>query len=135
MHNDLQKLLIIIIELWKSFRIIKRVKRNSYFSVKIKNHVQDTSVGLYKIPCTGWDLAYIGETGKSLRIRLKQHESNCRNNSNPSAVVNYHKLWHFIDFENSCVIYPESYDKTKNSWVIIRDASFMRVTYSHIFWN
>lgn len=27
--------------------------------------------------------AYIGETGESLRIRLKQHESNCRHNSNP----------------------------------------------------
>ena len=81
----------------------------SYFSDKIKNQVQDTSVGVYKIPCTDCNLAYIGETGKSLRIRLKQHESNCRHNSNPSAVVNHHKLGHRIDFENSCVIYSESH--------------------------
>ena len=33
-------------------------------------------------------------------------QSNCRHNSNPSAVA-HHK--HFIDFENSCVIYPESH--------------------------
>ena len=83
----------------------------SYFSDKIKNKVQDTSDGVYKIPCTDCDHAYgyIGETGKSLRIRLKQQESNCRDNSNPCAVVNHHKLGHIIDFENSCVIYPESY--------------------------
>ena len=55
------------------------------------------------------DLSYIGETGKSLRIRMKQHESNCRNHYNPSAVANHHELGHSIDFANSCVIYPESH--------------------------
>ena len=81
----------------------------SYFSAKIKNHFNDTSVGVYKLPCKDCDLAYIGETGKSLKIRMKQHESNCRNHSNPSAVVNHHELGHSIDFANSCVIYPESH--------------------------
>ena len=75
----------------------------SYFSAKIKNHFHDTSVGVYKLPCKDCDLSYFGETRKSLKIRMKQHESNCRNHSNPSAVVNHHEL------ANSCVIYPESH--------------------------
>ena len=79
----------------------------SYFSDKIKNQVQDTSIGVYKIPCTDCDLAYIGE--KSLRIRLIQHESNCKHNSN------HHKLGHLIDFENSCVIYSETKRKRAES--------------------
>ena len=81
----------------------------SYFSAKIKNHFNDTSVGVYKLPCKDCELAYIGETGKSLKIRIKQHESNCRNYSNPSAVVNHHELGHSIDFANSYVIYLESH--------------------------
>ena len=58
------------------------------------------SVRVYKLPCKDCDLAYIGETGQSLKIRMKQNESNCRNHSNPSAVVNHHELGHSID--NSC---------------------------------
>ena len=79
----------------------------SYFSAKIKNHFHDTSVGVYKLPRKDCDLSYIGETGKSLKITMKQHESNCRNHSSPSGVVNHHVLGHSIDFANSCVIYPE----------------------------
>ena len=97
-------------ELLKSFHIIKQVE--SYFHISqpnIKNHFNDTSVGVYKLPCKDCDLEYIGETGKSLKIRMIQHESNCRNHSNPSAVVNHHELGHSIDFANSCVIYIESH--------------------------
>jgi hypothetical protein len=84
----------------------------SYFSAKTKQFVQDTSVGVYRLPCKDCNLSYIGETGKSMRIRMKQHESNCRNSENrdiSSAVVVHHKLGHSIDFENACVIYPESH--------------------------
>jgi hypothetical protein len=84
----------------------------SYFSAKIKQFVRDTSVGVYNLPCMDCNRSYIGETGKSMRIRMKQHESNCRNSENrdiPGAVVKHHKLGHSIDFENACVIYPESH--------------------------
>ena len=40
----------------------------SYFSAKIKNHFQNTSVCVYKLPCKDFDLSYIGETGKSSKI-------------------------------------------------------------------
>ena len=76
--------------------------------------MQDTSVGVYKIPCTDNDLAYIGQTGKWLRIRFKQLESNCRHNSNPSAVVNHHKLGHSIDFAR------KSYEKRKIAESLLR---------------
>ena len=106
MHNDLQKIIrkyngtIKVVPYYKTGR-----KLISYFSAKIKNHFQNTSVSVYKLPCKDCDRSYIGETGKSLKIRMKQHESNCRNHSNLSAVVNHHELGHSIDFANSCVIY------------------------------
>jgi hypothetical protein len=45
---------------------------------------------------------------------MKQHASNCRNFSDhnrtvASAVVKHCNLGPSIDFENSCVIYPESH--------------------------
>ena len=86
-----------------------------YVVMTMKLFNNETSVGVYRLPCKDCDLAYIGESGKSLTIRMKQHESNCMNHSNPSVVVNHHELGHSIDFANSCVICPESYDKTKYS--------------------
>jgi hypothetical protein len=95
----------------------------SYFSAKTKQFVQDTSAGVYKLPCMDCNQVYIGETGKSMRIRIKQHESNCRNFCNSTrkvpvcgAVVTHHNLGHYIDFDNACLIYPESHrDKRKIS--------------------
>ena len=88
------------------YRYMKWINLSKYsreVSDKGNVHIYDcTSVRVYKILCTNCDLVYIGEIGKSLRIRLKHHESNCRHNSNPSEVVNHHKLGHPIDFENSC---------------------------------
>ena len=62
------------------------------FTATIKNHFQKSFVGVYKLPCKDCDLSYIVETGKLLKIRMKQHVINCRNHSNPSAVVNHHEL-------------------------------------------
>lgn len=39
---------------------------------------------------------------------MKLHESNYRNHFDYSAAVNHHELQHFINYVNSCVIYPES---------------------------
>ena len=64
--------------------------------------MEDTFVGVYKIPCRDCKLSYIGETGKSLKIKMKQQECNYSHNSN--FVVNHHKLKHFIDFKDSCAI-------------------------------
>ena len=81
-----------------------------YFLAKIKIQFQNTFVGVCKLPCKDCDISYIGVTGKSLKISMKQHESNCRNHSNPSAVVNYNKLGHSTDFANTCVIYCKRLD-------------------------
>jgi hypothetical protein len=81
----------------------------SYFSSKIKPFNRDTSTGVYRIRCIDCNLEYIGETGRAMKIRLREHESNCRNHSNPSALVNHSELGHTFDFSNARVIYPETH--------------------------
>ena len=65
----------------KYYRVVKVVlyfktgrKLLSFFSKKVKNYFQDISVGVYFHAKT--DLPYIGETKKSLKIRMKQPDSN-----------------------------------------------------------
>lgn len=81
----------------------------SYFSNKIKNSESNTEVGVYQIPCLDCNSRYIGETGRAFKIRMKEHESNCRNHSNASAVVNHSDTGHTLDFSNSKVIHSESH--------------------------
>ncbi len=34
---------------------------------------------IYRIPCLDCDCSYIGETGRTLRVRLSEHQRCCRN--------------------------------------------------------
>lgn len=81
----------------------------NYFSQKIKNNNFDTCMGVYQIPCNDCNLKYIGETGRAFKIRIKEHEANCRNHSNYSAVVNHSDSGHSLNFSSSKIIYSESH--------------------------
>ena len=79
----------------------------SIFSEKIKLFNNLDSRGVYKIACTDCNLAYIGETDRPLKIRLKEHKHNCLVQNASSAVTNHFGQGHAFNFENSRVIHRE----------------------------
>ena len=78
----------------------------SMFSSKIKSKNKQTDLGVYKISCKNCGKCYIGETGRSLLFRLKEHENN--HDIKKSAIA-YHRFdhKHEMDFTNSRIIYRE----------------------------
>ena len=85
---------------------------------------------MYRIPCRSCDTVYIGETGRKLGTRVKEHEKDVDTNRkkaytrsskkeslteiNKSAItdhVNQHN--HDIDWDSACVIDRESDWKTR----------------------
>ena len=58
--------------------------------VKPRTDLTDTTGVVYCIPCMDCDCSYIGETCRTLNVRLKEHQQCCRNlDLQKSAVVQY----------------------------------------------
>ena len=92
----------------KNFNFIKCIPyfkkgRNllSYFSSKIKELLQSTSTGVYRIPCDDCAQCYIGETKRALTLRLREHQANCRNQKQHSAVVDHSAIGHSWGFNRA----------------------------------
>ena len=61
---------------------------------------------IYKIPCHDCDQVYIGETGRHLITRLKEHQRHCKYGDTDKSAVALH-TWtnnHCIDWDSSSVI-------------------------------
>ena len=73
----------------------------------IKNSpVTENKVGVYSIPCKVCNLVYIGQSGKLLSERVKQHRYNVRTANESSALFKHQQIHnHNIDWEKSEVIY------------------------------
>ena len=74
---------------------------------------------VYKIPCSDCCWSYVGETGRCLRTRRKEHQRNLKNYTSGSNIANH--AWennHAIDFEGATVIDKGNYRvrKTLESW-------------------
>ena len=68
-------------------------------------------VGVYCIPCSDCDQCYIGESGRSLGIRLEEHKRACRLGKNYSAVATHTiDVGHRIDFKSSAIVH-KSHDR------------------------
>jgi len=48
--------------------------RNVLVHLKDKVSKEDTAECVYKIPCKNCQKVYIGETGRSFRVRMKEHQ-------------------------------------------------------------
>ena len=60
---------------------------------------------IYKIPCANWPLSYVGQTGKSLEARIKQHKYSIRSGQENSAQFQHVRSFnHRINFDLSSVI-------------------------------
>jgi len=80
----------------------------SYFSSKIKEYQINTSTGVYRIPCDDCAQCYIGETKRALALRLKEHEANCRNRKQHSAVVDHSAIGHSWGFNRAVIVNTQS---------------------------
>ena len=71
---------------------------------------------VYCIPCQDCDKVYVGETGRTLNIRQKEHKRHLFNgNTEDSAVAAHaHQEVHDIDWENTFVLdYDDDFFKRK----------------------
>ncbi len=84
---------------------------------KNKPSQKSTDHGVYKIPCKCCDKFYIGETGRDLAQRLKEHKTDIINRKSHSGVANHVlETSHNFDFEQAKIVYPCS-DKRKRHLV------------------
>ena len=66
--------------------------------------------GVYLIDCNKCSLSYVGETGRNLETRKKEHGRDIRNWNVNSAIANH--CWnednHRMDFDNSKIVYKSN---------------------------
>jgi len=66
-----------------------------YFSKSFKSTEQNVSPGVYKIKCSNCPQHYIGQTGRNLSIRVKEHQYNAFHNHS-SAITTHFQLGHTV---------------------------------------
>ena len=71
-------------------------------SMLIKNSPQSNLGCIYKIPCNVCDKFYIGETGRTLKERVKEHKSYITKADSTKSVFNHMSSFdHNINFNNA----------------------------------
>lgn len=82
----------------------------------VKNNIDHQQLkGVYKIDCS-CGKSYIWETGRSLRIRLKEHEADIKNGRSHTSALAEHssKTKHHVCLEDAKIIAREdNYQKRK----------------------
>lgn len=54
---------------------------------------------IYKIDCKNCDASYVGQTGRQLQTRVKEHRNHIRWNSTNRSVITDHRLEYNHDFD------------------------------------
>ena len=52
-----------------------------------KNDTNEEKSVVYEIPCKGCDQSYVGETGRGVQVRLKEHKSDVKFHRTSNALV------------------------------------------------
>ncbi|EFN71472.1 hypothetical protein EAG_11901, partial [Camponotus floridanus] len=74
---------------------------------------------IYKVPCCDCTASYVGQTGRQLKTRIKEHRSNVNGSSEQLSVVSLHRL--------------EGHEFDWNEVIILdRESSFMRRSVSEM---
>ena len=89
----------------KTYNISVAFKNTCSFKSLLINNAPKIDQGIvYNIPCKNCNKYYIGQSGKSLDFRIKQHKYNIRTaNLNSALYVHLHNENHEIDFKNATV--------------------------------
>ena len=82
------------------------LKRNL---VKNSNPKYTQNTGIYIIPCSDCNQVYVGETGRDLDVRVREHKYACRTGA-PNSAVARHTLddGHRINFKEAAIVCNES---------------------------
>ena len=81
---------------------------NTLRSKLVQNRAKEVKndVGVYCLPCLQCPSSYLGETGRSLAIRLEEHKKACREGKNYSAVATHSiDIGHRIGFNEAKIVY------------------------------
>ncbi|KAL6417635.1 hypothetical protein ACFW04_012605 [Cataglyphis niger] len=83
--------------------------RFSYFSLNKLHHFikvhkdqvpkASSSNIIYKINCDNCDASYVGQTGRQLQTRIKEHRNHIRRNTSSHSVITDHRLQHNHEFK------------------------------------
>ena len=79
----------------------------SYFSNYYKKYKHDANTGVYSIPCADCNLLYIGQTGRNLSLRLKEHKYSIKSDRS-SALSEHSSTGHFVNFNGAKFIHYEN---------------------------
>lgn len=78
---------------------------------KSKDSNGKPEAGIYKVPCKdqSCDDIYIGQSGRSLDIRMKEHQNDIRKGNIETSAIALHSIEnnHRIDFNSAVLIEPE----------------------------
>ena len=76
-------------------------------NIVIKNSPEsNTNIGVYNVPCKDCNLIYVGQSGKLLSERLKQHKYNIRTANESSALFKHQQnQCHLMNWNNSKVVF------------------------------
>jgi len=91
------------------YRILNNL-RNFIRVHKDKNHYLANNNVVYKIFCKDCDASYVGQTGRQLKTRMKEHNYNCRSVTSNSSVIKEHimKYSHSFDWNNVKILDTEA---------------------------
>ena len=97
-----------------TFKIKTFCKRNktllSLFSKDYKCYQKSESPCVYRVKCRDCCESYIGETGRTVRIRAKEHS---RLKEYSAVTDHLRKTGHSIDFDNPIVLMVESSERRR----------------------
>ena len=68
---------------------------------------QEVNNGVYEIPCNTCKKVYVGETGRDLKTRVKEHQKDIKTaNENNAMFIHMRDFDHPIDFGSAKIVYP-----------------------------
>ena len=106
-----------LVSMFKKVFAITIIFRNSDVvkTVLIKNSPNSNGGCIYKIPCADNDKFYVGLTGKSLQVRIKQHKNSIKYAQNSNAIfLHVRDFDHSINFNNSTIYKKVSNWQSRN---------------------
>ena len=68
---------------------------------------QEVNNGVYEIPCNTCKKIYVGETGRDLKTRVKEHQKDIKTaNENNAMFIHMRDFNQPIDFGSAKIVYP-----------------------------